>query len=124
MKWLTTEQAASILNKRLDCLRVTAHLANKRGDEHFKKEKNKMFIREDYINKVFKTWNVSDIYQKLIDKFGNDWKIAEALAVETKTSVQNCYAIVSTIFYQRRRVRYCNSILKLYEMVDDGTATD
>lgn len=96
----------------------------KRGDEHFKKEKNKMFVREDYIDKVLKTWHVSDIYQKLIDKFGNDWKIAESLALETGTSVQNCYAIVSTIFYQRHRVRYCNNILKLYEMVDDGTTTD
>ena len=120
MKWLTTEQAASIFEKRLDSFRVTAHLAYKRGDEHFKKEKNKLYVREDYIEKVYKTWNVSDIYDKLIEKYETDWKIAEALAEATCTTIPNCYAIVSTMFYQRRRVRYCNSILKLYELVENG----
>ena len=117
MNWLTTEEAARLLNRRTDCFRVTACLNRKRGDEHFKLEGNKTYVREDFIDKVKKTHNAYMIYDKLTEKYGTDWQIAEALADETNTSINNCYQIISTLFYQRRTAKYCMNILRLYKMV-------
>lgn len=119
MGWLTRNEAMHRLEMETPN-RLWAYNFNPKYKEYFKIEKNKMFVRSDFVEKLLKRKNAPDIYEKLIEKYGKQRYIAKELARRTNIAEGTAYNLINKLCCAPIALRVCATYEVLWEMAEEN----